>query len=57
MCIELYFTSVLFIVIIPPSPGIVPKCLTLNSSDTSKVKQTEPENMPIGTPTEGHTEA
>jgi len=49
--------SILFIVIIPPEPRSVPKCLILNSSDTSKVKQTEPENMPIGTPIEEHTEA
>jgi hypothetical protein len=49
--------SVLFIVIIPPFPVVVPKYLTLNCSDTSKVKQTEPKNIPIGTPIEGHNEA
>jgi len=49
--------SILFIDIIPPVPRVVPKYLTLNCSDTSRVKQTEPENMPIGTPIEGHTEA
>jgi len=57
MRIEFDFMSLLFIVIIPPVPRVAPKYLILNSSDTSKVKQTEPENMPIGTPIEGHTEA
>lgn len=49
--------SVLFIVITPPAPVIAPKYLTLNCSDTSRVKQTEPMNIPIGTPIEGHMEA
>lgn len=48
---------ILFIVINPPEPGTDPKNVLLNFSDTSKVKQTEPMNIPVNIPTCTHVEA
>lgn len=54
---EASFIFIPFILISPPAPGAARKWVTLNCSDTSRVKQTDPKNIPNGTPTELHVDA